>query len=178
MGFPAEKIMTGAYRSIGVNRTDFMALLQLRPYAAEGFRAVEWICFCSNVFNAAVPFYPNVDKMPEYLSNTGKEVSTDNFYWNCKLIAALADASYGKSLNHIERYQLAVQSKEHEIINKYDAILAEKIGINGSSEITQLLERANEEMAAVLKEKTAELLNKVLFEASNGMKNQYARSDA
>ena len=170
--------MTGAYRSIGVNRTDFMALLQLRPYAAEGFRAVEWICFCSNVFNAAVPFYPNVDKMPEYLSNTGKEVSTDNFYWNCKLIAALADASYGKSLNHIERYQLAVQSKGHEIINKYDAILAEKIGINGSSEITQLLERANEEMAAVLKEKTAELLNKVLFEASNGMKNQYARSDA
>ena len=193
--------MTGAYRSIGVNRTDFMALLQLRPYAAEGFRAVEWICFCSNVFNAAVPFYPNVDKMPEYLSNTGKEVSTDNFYWNCKLIAALADASYGKSLNHIERYQLAVQSKGHEIINKYDAILAEKFGIdkksrsskvkknskieklstiveNGPSEITQLLERANEEMAAVLKEKTAELLNKVLFEASNGMKNQYARSDA
>jgi dipeptidase len=148
-----------------------------------------------------VPFYPNVDKMPEYLSNTGKEVSTDNFYWNCKLIAALADASYGKSLNHIERYQLAVQSKGHEIINKYDAILAEKFEIekksssskvkknskieklsttveSGPSEITQLLERANEEMAAVLKEKTAELLNKVLFEASNGMKNQYARSDA
>ena len=48
----AEK---GIYRPIGVNRNDFMALLQLRPDMPEDFRAVEWLAFASNAFNTMLP---------------------------------------------------------------------------------------------------------------------------
>lgn len=76
---------------------------------------IQWIAFASNAFNVMVPFYPGVSTTPEYLSNTGKDVSTDNFYWSSRLVAAMADASYSKSLFHIERYQLAVASKSHAL---------------------------------------------------------------
>ena len=70
-----------------------------------------------------VPFYANVDEVPEYLSNTSADVSTDNFYWTSRMIAAMADASYAKSVFHIERYDEKVMSKAHEIIYRYDDLL-------------------------------------------------------
>ena len=97
----------GAFRSIGINRNDFMALIQMRPDQPEDSRVLEWIAFASNAFNVMVPFYANVTTTPAYLSNTTGAVSTDNFYWNSRMIAAMADAAYSKSVFHIERYQLA-----------------------------------------------------------------------
>ncbi|MDO4619858.1 MAG: C69 family dipeptidase [Lachnospiraceae bacterium] len=164
--------MRGAYRTIGINRTDFMGLMQLRPYVPADRCAVEWITFASNVFNALVPLYPNVETLPAYFTSTTGTVSTDSFYWANRLIAALADASYAASIAHVERYQLAVQSKAREILNRYDRKEAE-----GES-VSALLEAANEEIAACLQEKTQDLLRKVLNEASNRMKNCYSRSDS
>ncbi len=93
------------YRSIGINRNDFMALIQMRPDLPET-RAVEWVAYASNALNAMVPFYANVTTTPAYLSSTTGEVSTDSFYWVSRMIAAMADASYGKSVFHVERYEL------------------------------------------------------------------------
>ncbi len=166
--------MRGAYRSIGVNRTDFVAIIQLRGEVPEEYRAVEWLAFGSNVFNTAVPFYANVETTPEYLSNTSREVTTDNFYWSARLIEALSDACYGKNLNHIEHYQQAVQSKGHALIAKYDRLQAKA---ETSQERAKLREEANEEIAAMLRKETGKTLNEVLFDATNHMKNQYARSD-
>jgi dipeptidase len=164
----------GMYRPIGVNRNDFLALMQLRPNMPEDVSAVEWLAFSSNVFNAFVPFYTNIDTTPEYLSNTGADASTDNFYWSNRLIAALSDAHYGKCLTHIERYQLAVQSKGHEIIGRYDK---ELLRAGSVGERRKLCEKANAETADMLREATQDTLNKVLYEASCQMKNAYARSD-
>ena len=164
----------GAYRSIGVNRTDFVAILQLRADRPEEYRAVEWLAFGSNAFNTAVPFYANVEKTPEYLANTTKEVTTENFYWSARLIEALADACYGKNLNHIEHYQQAVQSKGHELIAKYDRLQAAE---EDAAKRAELREAANEEIAAMLRKETGKTLDEVLYDATNHMKNQYARSD-
>ena len=117
--------MRGAYRSIGVNRTDFLALLQLRPYVPESIRAVEWLTFASNVFNTFVPFYTNTEKVPAYLSTTEEEVDTDSFYWTSRLIAALADAQFKSCKVHIERYQRKVMSEAHRILNSADRLVAE-----------------------------------------------------
>lgn len=164
----------GMYRSIGINRNDFLALLQLRPYMPEGMRAVEWLAFGSNVFNAFVPIYANINEVPEYLGNTDQNVSTDNFYWSSRLIGALADAHYGKCIAHIERYQFAVQSRGHELIGKYDR----KIPAGASAEeCAKICEKANQEIAEMLKQETQAALDHVLFEASTQMKNAYARSD-
>ena len=44
--------------------------------------------------------------------------------------------------------------------------------------ISRLRQKANEEMAQLLKKDAATTLDQVLFELSNQMKNCYARSDA
>ena len=47
-----------------------------------------------HAFNTLLPFYADVEKTPDYVANTDKNVSTDNFYWTSyRLIAAMADAS-------------------------------------------------------------------------------------
>ena len=126
--------MRGAYRSIGVNRTDFCALIQMRPGKPAGCGAVEWLAFASNAFNVMIPFFADVEETPEYLANTTGEVSTDNFYWTSRMIAAMADASYSRSLIHVERVQERVAAKSHELLNRYDALLekAQVVGTPGS----------------------------------------------
>ena len=170
-----DKKMAGAYRSIGINRTDFMSAIQMRPYGAEDSRVIEWVAFASNAFNVMVPFYANVDTTPEYLANTTADVSTDNFYWNSRMIAAMADASYSKSLFHIERYQETMLAKGHEVINRYDEQIEKEPDAGKRS---ALREQANQEMADILRKETGKTLSKVLYELSNQMKNSYARSDA
>ena len=170
-----DKSAKGAYRSIGINRNDFMALLQMRPDQPEESRAVEWVAYASNAFNTMVPFYANVERTPEYLANTTGTVPTDNFYWTSRLIAAMADASYNKSLFHLERYEEAVLSAGRALVNQYDAKLAAE---PDAASRAALREEANTAIAAMLQEKAADTLDKVLFELSSQMKNAYSRSDA
>ena len=169
-----DKASKGAYRSIGINRNDFMALIQLRPDVDAENCALEWIAYASNAFNTMVPFYANVDTTPAYLANTTGEVSTDNFYWVSRMIAAMTDASYNKSLIHIERYAEAVVSAARALVNEYDA----KLATAASDQCPALREEANDAIAAMLKEKAADTLDEVLFELSCQMKNAYSRSDA
>lgn len=145
------------------------------PDAGEDSRAIEWVAFASNVFNTAAPFYTDVEKVPEYFSNTTGDASTDNFYWASRMIAAMADASYSKSIFHIERYQERVMSKGHEYINQYDELLEKE---SNAEKRMQLRQEANEKIADMVKKETQDTLNKVLYELSNQMKNAYSRSDA
>ena len=56
-----DKTMCGAYRSIGINRNDVMALIQMRP---EG-EPIQWLAFASNAFNVLAPLYTDIDTTPE-----------------------------------------------------------------------------------------------------------------
>ena len=170
-----EHSMRGAYRSIGVNRTDFCALIQMRPGKPAGCGAVEWLAFASNAFNVMVPFYADVEETPEYLANTTAEVSTDNFYWTSRMIAAMADASYSKSLIHVERVRERVAAKSHALLNRYDALLEKETDAAARKTLRQ---EANRAVADMVKKEMADTLNKVLYELSGQMKNAYSRSDA
>ena len=174
-GSYGDHAMKGAYRSIGINRNDFVALLQLRPDVPEEYRAIEWIAYASNALNTMVPFYANIERTPDYLANTTGEVSTDNFYWTSRMIAAMADASFAKSQFHLERYELAVLSESRAILHEYDAKLAAEPDAAARAALRQ---QANDALAANLKRHAADTLDKVLFELSSQMKNAYSRSDA
>lgn len=117
-----DKTMCGAYRSIGINRNDVMTLIQMRP---EG-EPIQWLAFASNAFNVLAPLYTDIDTTPGYLSGTTGKVSTENFYWMSRMIAAMADASYSKSVFHIERYQESIAAKSHELLNRYDTLLEQE----------------------------------------------------
>ncbi len=176
-----DKSLRGAYRSIGVNRTDFMSAIQIRPYVDEDSSAIQWLAFASNAFNVMVPFYTNVDEVPEYFANTSADVSTNNFYWTSRMIAAMADASYAKSVFHIERYDERVMSKAHEIIYRYDDRLRadRDVQTDAVSKLGQKLrQQANRETADMVRQAASDTLGKVLYELSNQMKNSYSRSDA
>lgn len=161
------------YRPIGVNRTNVLGLTQLRSDVSEPLQGIEWIAFGSNVFNAMIPFYTHVSKTPEYLNNTDKDASTDSFYWTNRLIGALADAHFQACLPHIERYQQTLTSQARAVILATD----EQVKSAKEQDVTAILEQANEKIAALAKKETQDLLNRVLYEASNQMKNGFARSD-
>ena len=170
-----DKSQRGMYRSIGINRNDFMALIQMRPDVPVEQSAIEWVAYASNAFNTMVPFYANVETTPAYLSCTTGEVSTDSFYWVSRMIAAMTDASYARSLIHAERYELAVLSASRALVKEYDAKLSAE---PDAARRAALREEANEAIAKMLKAKASDTLDKVLFELSSGMKNAFARSDA
>ena len=117
--------MRGKYRSIGINRTGVTSVCQIRPYAPEAVKGVEWICFGSTTFDAMLPVYPNVPKMPDYLARVSADVSTENFYWASRVIGALADPHFAAQIQHIDRYQESVAAKGRALIREYDRKIAE-----------------------------------------------------
>lgn len=170
-GKSTESSLKGKYRTIGINRTDFVALIQLNGHKIKECQAIEWIAEGSNVFNTMVPLFAHMNTAPEYLANTTKDVSTDNFYWASRLIGALADASYGNSITEIDRYQLAVEAKGNAIVKKYEKL------IEDAQDKDEAIQSANEEIVEMLKQETNKVLNKILYIRSLGMKNAFNRSD-
>ena len=162
----------GKYRPIGVNRTNFCTITHIRNYMKDKLKAVEWIGVSSGAFNVFIPQYSRVNDTPDYLKKVSDDVSTDSFYWSSRLIAALSDPYYDHAIVWVERYQNLMEAKGHEFINKYD-----KLFLEGNKD-EKFLEEANNYIADYFKEETTKCLGKVLYVASNGMKNRYARSDA
>lgn len=162
--------MRGKYRSIGINRTGVTTICQIRPYAPESVKGLEWVCFGSTTFDAMVPVYPNVAKMPDYLSKVTEDASTDNFYWASRLIGALADPHYAAQIQHINRYQEAMAARGRRLVAEYDRKIAET-GDAG------LAEEANRKLCEMAREETTKALNNVLQTASEKMKNGYNLAD-
>ena len=160
----------GKYRSIGINRTGVTSICQIRPDMPDPIKGIEWICFASTTFDALLPVYTNVDKMPDYLSKVSLDVSTENFYWASALIGALADHSYSQCIQHIDRYQAAVMVRGRRLLLEYDRKMLESGDFSLSAE-------ANEELAKMAREESTKTLNKVLRTASETMKNGYNRAD-
>ncbi|MBR4490459.1 C69 family dipeptidase, partial [bacterium] len=160
----------GIYRPIGINRTGVTSICQIRSGVPKEIKAIEWISFGPNAFNAMLPLYANTDSMPSYMSDVSLEVSTDNFYWGSRLIAALADPHYGSCIQIIERYQNAVSVEGRQIIAEFDRKM---ISENDFSYIKE----ANKKLAEAAKKNTLDALGKVLLEASKGMKDGDSRAD-
>ena len=160
----------GKYRSIGINRTGVTSICQIRPYAPEGIRGVEWICFGSTTFDAMLPVYTNVPKMPAYLSQVTTDTSTENFYWASRLIGALADPHYAAMRQHIDRYQEAMEARGRQIVLEYDRKIAETGNL-------RLAEEANEKLCRMAREETTKALNSIVQTASEKMRNGYNLAD-
>ncbi|OUO34341.1 C69 family dipeptidase [Olsenella sp. An290] len=163
-GSAGTEATRGRYRPIGINRNSQLAVLQLRPYVDAGRAALQWVAYGSNVFNALVPLYANVDETPAYLENTGTRVTSENFYWANRLVGALADAAYGACLPHVERYQEALTSRCAALVRACDAEGGDLVA-------------CNQAIADECRRQTEGLLDKVLYEASMRMRNGFSRSD-
>ncbi|KFF31612.1 C69 family dipeptidase [Bifidobacterium bombi] len=112
------------YRTIGINRQSQLAVIQMRPYRPQACRAIEWIAYGSNPFNTLMPFFPNVDTTPEYLEATTTRVTTENYYWANRVIAALCDAAFAETANAVERYQEKTGAMGHSFVSAADERVA------------------------------------------------------
>ena len=162
--------MRGMYRSIGINRTGVTSICQIRSGVPEAVKGVEWVCFGSTTFSATLPVYTNVPKMPKYLSDVTLDVSTENLYWASRLIGCLADPNYAQAVQPVERYEQAVMTEGRRIIREYDVRFAQSGDLS-------LLSEANGKLAAMAKEKTVQVLNRLVRVASERMKNGYNLAD-
>ena len=160
----------GIYRSIGINRTGVSSICQIRPWAPDPIKGVEWVCFGSTTFAAWLPVYTSTPELPDYLSKVTLDTSTENFYWGSRLIGALADKCFAAAQQNIERYQDAVAVRSRQIIREYDRKMAD----TGDFGLTK---EANEKLCAMCKEETISTLNKVLLTASEHMKNGFNLAD-
>ncbi len=160
----------GMYRSIGINRTGVTSVCQIREGVPEALKGLEWICFGPTTFDALLPVYPCVEKMPAYLANVSTDVSTENFYWGSRLVAALADPHFPACVQAVTRYQNAVMTEGRRIVLEYDR----KIGETGD---LTLAAEANEALCAMAKEQTTSVLNAVVREATARMKDGYNLAD-
>lgn len=168
-----DQLSKGKYRVIGINRNNFLAITQLRPYMPSEIMAIEWLSAGSNAFNSSTPFYANITKTPEYMANACARVTTKNNYWENRLIGALADAHFAACMPHIERFQLETMSMGHKMISDAD----EEFLAARPENVQEYLEGVNQKISDYLEEKTDEVLDKVLYSASCQMKNGFARSD-
>ncbi|MDO5016261.1 MAG: C69 family dipeptidase [Eubacteriales bacterium] len=160
------------FRPIGINRTSHLAILQIRPYVDEAHRAIQWITYASNVFNAITPYYANVNRTPEYLAFTPDKVDTNSYYWANRLIGALADSQFKISAQELDRYKLMVQTKAHRFLIESDQAISQ------ADDKSAACEAADAKMADMLRNETDRILAKVLDIASSHMSNSFSRSDA
>ena len=148
-GRSAEK--SGIYRPIGINRTGVTTICQIRSDVPDAIRGVEWVCFGSTTFSAWLPVYTNAAKMPDYLSKVTLDAETDNLYW-------------------VSRFVGALNIRGRQIILKYDRLMRE----SGDFSLTA---QANDELCAMVKKESTQILNKVLKAASEQMKNGFSFAD-
>lgn len=193
----------GSVRPIGINRQNHLAVMQIRPYRPESCRSIQWMAYGSNPFNTLVPFYANVRTLPEYVADTTTRVTTENFYWVNRIIGVMADAHFADCMPHIYRYQEHTGGMGHRMIEATDeqvarldtcaidvAELADEEYADGgvrdadaiiaavrNDEVRSILEAANQSLADQLKHETEDVLDKVLYAASMGMRNGFHLSD-
>ena len=191
------------FRPIGINRQSQLAVMQIRPYRPQASRALQWIAYGSNPFNTLMPFYANIDATPKYLEDTTTRVTTENFYWENRIIAALCDAAFADTSNAVDRYQEKTGGWGHRHVAQADAAIADLLAFEPfeaeaddddlddvqpmepddiiaavrNDEVRAALTDANQKLADFLKEETDKLLDSVLYTTSMKMKNGFHMSD-
>ena len=145
-----------------------------------------------------------MDTTPAYLEDTTTRVTSENFYWANRIIAALCDGAFRSTSNAVERYQEKTGAMGHRLVAATDAQIArlgltaaeeaefeadnvdgdvqpmtpdETIAALRNPEVREILAAANQTMADQLKEETEKLLDSVLYTRSMEMKNGFHMSD-
>ena len=160
----------GMYRSIGINRTGVAAVCQIRSHVPDPIKGLEWVCFGPTTFDALLPVYPNVPRMPAYLARVTMNVSTENFYWASRLLATLCDPHFARTVQPLERYQNAVMARGRQLVRTYDRRMTDSGDFSLAAE-------ANDALAKMAREETDKALNTLVLIASETMKDGYDLAD-
>lgn len=155
------------YRPIGINRTSFCGLLQVRGHIRGPEKSVLWVSMGSVPFSTFVPFFTNVNKVPSFLK-TPLSINTGSFYWQVRLLSGLADPEFYKNVDTINSFSQTLIGKALHHIACIDAqkTVSEKD-----------LEEANEKICSIANDGMQKLLASALYNRSMLMINRFDMSD-
>lgn len=173
------------FRDIGINRTSELSILNIRSDVPPACRGVQWYACGSNPFNTCIAVYTNVHHIPEYLSDTTDTVTTDSFYWQNRIVAALADPEFFQNLVPLYEYQQQTMADGYASLHTTDQAVEHAWrheGANGEDmndeKLIGIMEAANQRLTDEVRKLNDGLLSQVLFERSLHMKNAFGASDA
>ena len=164
---------TAPFRPIGINRTQELSVLQIRPNVPAERAAIQWVALSANPFNTLVPFFTNANDTPASYRNTTAMVDSKNAYWANRLIAVLTADHFQATISDVESYQEKTLSYGHQRVHEIDTANAQL----SDSALTDALTTANEKTAEHIMAQTSELLSKVLGTASNLVPGTFTRDN-
>ena len=77
-----------------------------------------------------------MDTTPAYLEDTTTRVTSENFYWANRIIAALCDGAFRSTSNAVERYQEKTGAMGHRLVAATDEQIA-RLGLTAAEEAAQ-----------------------------------------
>lgn len=155
------------YRPVGINRTSFCGLLQVRGNAKGAAKDILWVAMGSVPFGTFVPVFTNVGKVPAYLK-TPTDIDTHILYWQVRMVAGLADPEYYKNIDAINNFSQEMIAEGLRHISTIDA----------QKTVSQAdLEAANEAFCKKANAGMQSILAGALFNRSMLMLNRFDMSD-
>ena len=108
------------------------------PWARQPERKVtiEDIKYVLSSHYQGTPFDPYGDTTPAYLEDTTTRVTSENFYWANRIIAALCDGAFRSTSNAVERYQEKTGAMGHRLVAATDEQIA-RLGLTAAEEAAQ-----------------------------------------
>ena len=164
------------YRPIGINRNNETSLIQIRPSVTASHRAVQWVAMGDMTYATFIPMFANVSQVPAYL-DVAPRVTTETFYWEMRVLAALADAQFGSNWNTVAAYQEDTLGQGHAQIKAADAAVDAMGDDADEKDVQAALERANQATCDLIQKATDDVLGKVLFTTSVNMRDRFNMND-
>ena len=126
------------YRTIGINRQSQLAVMQVQPVPPAGRprHPVDGPVRLQPVRHAEYRSSRDVDTTPAYLEDTTTRVTSENFYWANRIIAALCDGAFRSTSNAVERYQEKTGAMGHRLVAATDEQIA-RLGLTAAEEAAQ-----------------------------------------
>lgn len=159
------------YRPVGINRTNLLGVIQHRKQK----ETILWLSFGSTIFSPLTPYYIHVRRIPEYLSNTEKSVTTENAYWCSRLLACMTDESWETCYSTNLKYQTLITNRTRMMLAQNDRQLQ---SIFSADERLNIMEQANEASAQSLQHYQSLCLGELVKQKTLEMKCAYDASEA
>ena len=168
---PGTESQKKRYRPIGINRNQEGHILQIRNDVPEEIAGIHWVFVGPNTFNAAIPFYANVNDTPACYRDVSGEFDLKTVFWLTRTLAVLGDTDY-------DRYSELEASFEEKVVSacRNLQLKADQVAVTKKNPVKYLTE-INNQMAEIDLNEATKLLGDMVDVGGNHMKLKFDLHD-
>lgn len=168
---PGTESKKKRYRPIGINRNQEGHILQIRNDVPKEIAGIHWVFVGPNTFNAAIPFYANVNDTPACYRDVSGEFDLKTVFWLTRTLAVLGDTDY-------DRYSELEASFEEKVVSacRNLQLKADQVAVTKKNPVKYLTE-INNQMAEIDLNEATKLLGDMVDVGGNHMKLKFDLHD-